>query len=127
MFRKLTHPLTLICALGAVFVTQVAIKISAQSPTTAQQVPMAVDSIRETITFLTTVGTFIIFAAGIVWWVFWGRNNQQIKEQRDGWKDTAERRGLEMADQRQEIIDLEAEVRELRRMNLRLIAEKKDE
>jgi hypothetical protein len=130
MVRKCATPLTLILFCGAFLFAEAILIVKAQnlspsgslavSPTPVPPPQPMIESVKETVATLTTLGMGVVFIAGLVWWAFWGRNTQQIKEQRDGWKDVAERRGLELADVRQDLKESEDALRETERKNRRL-------
>lgn len=72
----------------------------------------------EYIVFAMLLFNFIIFAAGLVWWVFWGRNKEQLKEQAAGWENTAKRIREVNAELEKENTKLSAKNRKLRRMRV---------
>ncbi len=119
--KLLPTPVSMLLVLGVMVALRIVATGTADTPS-----PFA-GGITEVIGFLTTIGTFVIFTAGLVWWVFWGRNNQQLKDQVAGWKDIAERLRIENADLKAEAVeakaeraDAEREAEELRKANLRL-------
>lgn len=139
MLRKLLTPLTVIVCFGGLTVFQIAIAAQGADPTPAPTLTDPyVGSIKETLSFLAALGTFLVFVVGVVWYVWKGRDVQQYKDAAAGWKDEVDRLRGDRNDAREElrlerehhqdqivqfgarIAVLTAQVETMRKLNLRM-------
>jgi hypothetical protein len=131
--RIVRRPLTWITALAAAALLQLFLTVvSAQSPNPAPTPIPPIESARELFGILSSMVVGVSAVVAVVYWAFWGRDKQQIKDDRDGWKSMAERLRTELADAKTSITEMRAErlelkeqVEELRTLNLRLQKDEK--
>ncbi len=123
--RKLLRPRFALIACIPALALNVIVYAQAQTPTPSVQ--WSLGDVAALVGIISAVVTMFLFLVGAGWYIVRGKNQEQLREQRDGWKDTAERLRGELADSKIEVAELhadkkraEAAAEKLRKLNLRL-------
>lgn len=122
MLRKLLTPLTVIVCFGGLTVFQFAVAVQGADPTPPPTLdaPYA-GSIKETLSFLAALGTFLVFVVGVIWYVWKGRDVQQLKDAAAGWRDEVDRLRGDRDDARKELeLERHEHQQQLAQLNVRV-------
>ena len=100
--RKLIIYRPLICAVCFVALFATSLVVFGQ-PTAAQfdlaaEAPSGYENFTAILGLITQIAIALMFLVALVWFVWRGKSNEQLKEMVAGWKDTAERARIQIAE-----------------------------